>query len=362
MKGVNNTIDWDVILSTIREEKCVLFLGPELYAAGDEELDARLASYLNVKTDPDIRKYEDGLFFFRDPKKRTLVYYKIKDFYAQPLPETAALFEKIAQIPFALILTLTPDKLLWEKHRDLNIRAKEGFYWKKQAIATDLPAPAKSSPVIYNILGSTEQLESMVLTHNDLFDYFESIFQGNSLPEKLRHFLKEANNYIFLGIAFEKWYMQLLLRILYLHTNENLLKFASNLDINQSTQTFYHEQFQISFVPANIRQFVDELYQRAEAKGLLRSAGKESPVLDTIIDIIGKDEMEKAFELFAEFLRDKGTEGLEFEKELTLLESRHARLERKVRMNVISFNESEVEANRIRESLMDLLLQAKSLE
>lgn len=141
--------------------------------------------------------------------------------------QSNAILSKLAPIPFHFIISLNPTNYLADTFDTLNFKHRFDFYWKKNAGAV-LEVPSKNKPLIYNLLGTVERPESLVLTHKNLYDYFESVFQGSMLSEKLKfHLLSETPKVIFLGLPFEKWYMQMLLRILYLHKNEELIKYAA---------------------------------------------------------------------------------------------------------------------------------------
>ena len=104
-----NIIFWDVILDTIESEKCVLFIGPEIFAPSPEiRLSNKLADFLEVEKDEGVRFYDDDLFYFKEPEKKTITYYKIKQFYNQRFEDTEDILRKIAQIPFHYIISINP--------------------------------------------------------------------------------------------------------------------------------------------------------------------------------------------------------------------------------------------------------------
>lgn len=164
---------------------------------------------------PYIRAFyeQDGFFLFRENKFRTRVISQLRAFYAGNFPVAEAVFEKIAQIPFQIIVTLTPDRLLSTVLNRQNVPHQTNFYHYGQA-ARPLEKPIGDLALFYNLLGWVEEDESLVLTHNDLFSYLESVFSGGRMHFDLKSELLQANNYIFLGLPFGKWYMQLLLRVL----------------------------------------------------------------------------------------------------------------------------------------------------
>jgi len=300
-------IDWEFITETIKNEKCILFIGPELFK--DENgltLEEQMSKYLDVGNNEDIQKFykDDGLFFFTSGTQKTKSYYKIKKFYNQAFPQSKVIFEKLAKIPFHFIISITPDKKYFETFESLGFNSRFEFYWKKQNADTSINRPSIKNPIIYNMFGSIDKQESMVLTQDDLFDYFESIFQEDSMPKKLKLSLQGADNFIFLGIDFEKWYMQLLLRILYLHNDKyEFMRYAANQKTSDELKAFCYQHFKIEFIPTKIDEFVNELHNQCEKVGLIRKQEeKQSSVIEQFKNWLAQDRIEDVLKGIKEFL------------------------------------------------------------
>lgn len=359
-------IDWDLTLDTILAGKCILFLGPEVFATPDgKTLDQQLIEYIGAENDPDVKIYQDGLFFFRIKQKRTETYLKIRRFFQQgDFPEAEALFEKIARIPFHFILTITPDSRLAKVFEQLNLKYKSDFYWKKQPADHQAPLPTIQKPLLYDMLGSIEKPESLVLTHDDLYDYLESIFQSQGMSDRLKdHIINEAQSIVFLGLPFDRWYMQLILRVLHLHKDEEFMRFAAVQELTHEVKTLCKDQFKINFVPHNIESFIEELYQRCEARDELRSTeAEQSSLMDQLRTLLAKDRIEEVLKRFVEWLDTLGDQGLDLLDDVTLLAGRRRRLGRKMTQGILSEQEAGLEMNKIRTSLLSLINEAKTLE
>lgn len=359
-------IDWEFTLDTIREGKCILFLGPELYTSSSgKKLDELLLEFLQFPDNSDILNYypSDDLFLFKNKGAQTKTYYKIKNFYQQSFPETEELLEKVAQIPFELIISVTPDNKLNKVYDRLNFKNKSDFYWRNHSSTTKVKLPSKDSPLVYNLFGTTEMQESMVLTHNDLFDFFNSIFGERSMPKELKHVIQKAHNLIFLGIPFNKWYLQLLLRILSLHNDGDFMRYAANQKMDKDMESLCDQQFKIRFLPENVGGFIDELYTQCKAKGILKeiSTGKKS-LSDVIHDLVSKDRIDDALARLKEFLEALGEYGEDLIDDVLLLINRHKRLNKRKLQGIIDHKDAELETNKVRKSLLDLLNEAKTLE
>lgn len=359
-------VDWDFILDTIRDERCVLFLGPEIFATPDgQKLETQLAEYLGIPNNPDIHKYypDDALFFFQSGAKKTRICYSVKRFYHQPASHAEALLDQLAEIPFHFIISLTPDLLLRNVFDKKDQKYRSDYYYKNQPADPDIKAPTAANPVIYNLLGNVDVQESLVLTHDDLYDYFESIFRGKSMSETYKNHLRQARNFLFIGLQFDKWYMQLLLRILYLHNDKaEFMRYAASQDIAEDIKTLCLDQFNINFVSKNISDFVAELHQRCSDAGVLRSnnAASASPI-NAWMTMLAKGRFDEVLEQFATFLEKTGDTGKALYNDLLNLMGRWGMLQQKVNRGTISEADAALETNKVRESLINLLDSAKNI-
>lgn len=286
MQRNSRTVNWDNLTDKIENEKCVLLLGPEFPFIGNEKnhLDA-LQTYLEservqmsmvnyeqpatVTNDGSLIKYykKDELFYFENEFDRSDVYYYIKKFFSDLKPHKY--YKKIAKLPFHLIISLSPDLHLKNTFKELEFTYDFDFYHKKKNPQAKEP-PKKARPLIYNLLGSIDEEESLIYTYHDLFDYFAVVFE-RKLPETVRKSLKECTGFIFLGFEFEKWYMRLLLKILQLQDKK--IRSHSHF-IENPIKSFYTDHFQVEFEEIMSEQFIETLYTKCERKNILRSPSK----------------------------------------------------------------------------------------
>lgn len=360
-------IDWDIILQTIREEKCILCIGPEVFTDGSgRKLEAQLAAEFDIPNNKDIRTYypKDGLFLYPNEESKTRFYYKLKRFYNGHFPEAEDLLAKIAQMPFHLIINLTPDNLLGRVSKEQGLLCKQDFYWKNRSPVSSTRKPSGRIPMVYNMFGSIDERDSLVLTYQDLFDYFDSILGARSMPDELRRIISETDNFIFLGIPFERWYMQLLLRVLSKYNKkDSFLRYASSFNVDEQIAVFCKEQFRITFVQENIHDFVNRLFQECQREGLIRKVGAEQPsVLKKIRSLISKADTENAIQTLKVFLDDIGEPADSLYDEVFLLAERNNRLQRRVRNGSIDDRDAEVRHNQLMETLLGILRRAESFE
>ncbi len=295
----------DNLYQSLIRGNSVLVLGPELfrYEAEGHILSRALHDNLRQQgADKHILfyDYKDELFYFKEPEaqKRNAVYRGIQR-YLSGLQHDA-LHEKIAQLPFPLIVNLSPDLLLANAFEELNIAHEFRFYHKKvnrdqddiqRQFEEDTElAVSVDNPLIYNLLGHVDYEESLVLTYRDLFEFLFNVFGRNNLPKALRQILEiqDAGNekdYIFLGFRFNKWYTQLLLRLLNAQSEANsrmqryvlgegMEALVTALeDAGAEDKGFYYigKYFSLQPIECDPLDILRQLYDRCAGEGKLRA-------------------------------------------------------------------------------------------
>ncbi|MEO1263976.1 MAG: SIR2 family protein [Bacteroidota bacterium] len=355
-KHYTSVLDWDFILEKINEEKCLLVLGPEVFIGKNGvSYDKQLLEHIAPANNPNIlRFYEsDGFFLFDNPSVQTKLCHQIKKFYRDKEPSET--LQQLAEIPFHIILTVTPNMLLNKAIDEHGFNYQFGHY-RKNKEPRSIMKPTKHNPLVYNLFGCLESDESLILTHNDLYDYFKSIFGRKSMPQLLKERLQDIRNILFLGVPFDKWYMQLLLRELEIHDKSAaFLRFAANQSITDEIKTFCTEQFEINFIfdaqaegGKNISRFVNDLYKKCELAGILREKGATHLTdKEKIKQYIMQAKLEEAFDLLAEC-----TMGSELEGDVLMLAGRYRNFKRRSNNNLLRENEREVQYANIVESLI----------
>ncbi|MCE7922522.1 MAG: hypothetical protein DYG98_05675 [Haliscomenobacteraceae bacterium CHB4] len=334
-----NEPDWVFLLEKIGKQKCVLFLGPEAFPAGDgQTLEQQLFHWLlnDKDTSRFLRKFypDDGFFLFEDEKYKPRFLTKYRAFFQQDFSSVQTVLTKIAAIPFHFIITLTPDNLLAETYIRAQFDCRRDFYYKHRP-ANPFVQPTRDKPLIYNMLGNIEEDESMVLTHDDLFDYLESIFLARSMSLEMKTELAAAQSYLFVGVQFERWYTQLLLRILSLHSNRlNRLDRTALIGFNnKNLQQLYEEQFKIEFCTGNTVSFFNELYNRCAAEGLLKKPAVSSKIdpkseVERVRQLIGAGDLPAAMDALENVASLWMPQTRELLDDLTLVRGNYRRIER----------------------------------
>lgn len=342
------------IYDSIIEDKCVLVLGPNFYADTEKGThQARLLKFFEEKEVAYQRYYADeGFFLFKEDYERTHAWRKIKNFYNNIQPDEQ--LHKIVQIPFHIYLTVTPDKLLSQTFENLKYQAPQIAHYKKGTDPQEITEPTANNPLIYNAFGILDDNESIILTHDDLYDYFKSIFSRRSMPEKVRTTLNDAENIIFLGVPFQKWYMHLLLREFGAHENKKIIRFAADQATSDEIRTFCYQQFKIHFIEQNITDFVNELYDKFEEKQALRnnSISPEDKRIQDMKDLVRQDKIKEVIAMINNY-----AVGTELENEIIGLESRYTDYESRSLRGELSEEYRRTEMAQIRTAILALINQ-----
>ncbi len=285
-----------IIANEISSGKCLVILGPRLLTADGSNLSAKLNSYLTEELGDyiELNMYSEDGFLDFDPGDITYIAEGVKQFYENEV-QPSEVYEKLAEIPFPLIINTSPDKTL-NKIFDQKNREYDYDYFKMRD--PNAEQRRKHNTLIYNIFGDYEDIDSMVLNFKDLSTYMVGI---TNLKTKIKMALNDATAVLFFGFNYDKWYFQLLLSFLKLNEdNEGKEKRKKKMKNawevpKESVKNFYLKEFNFKFFDDNTAiEIIDQLYQ-ATKEGLITAPEN---VADTPPDIyISYSHREKSDEI-----------------------------------------------------------------
>ncbi|MEO8414333.1 MAG: toll/interleukin-1 receptor domain-containing protein [Ginsengibacter sp.] len=263
---------WNLVFKRIEDETCLLIIGPDIAMPGpDKSLNESLREYLQKTSGDTIEYYtEDEFFSFKSKSDKEYAIMDIQEFYKALQPNDLHL--KIAEIPFHLIISVSPDHILKTVFDDKKLDYQFAFYNKEQNPGS-IQKPDKNRPLIYNLFGDIETDGSLIFTYDDLFNYLIPSTGKFELPMELQRELNKARLVLFLGFRFEKWYFKLLLRLLNLHKDDKLNR-ATQLKNNSPVglKNFYVEEFKLDFLQYSEAEIIDKIYNKCKA--VLRTKNK----------------------------------------------------------------------------------------
>ncbi len=148
----------------------------------------------------------------------------VEDFYAKFRGQTTQLHRDLASLPFTLCISTTPDRFLLNAFRETQGKAPTHDFYNFQPDPKRVRAPAPmpatgisaANPLIYELYGSLDETNSLVLTENDLLDFLVSVTrQTPPLHPYVTGYLSDPYvSFLFLGFGFHQWYIRVLLHAL----------------------------------------------------------------------------------------------------------------------------------------------------
>lgn len=364
-------VNWLEVADSIANGEAVLVLGPDaipLYRAKGTTPQATAGAepaimsfsqlsrrkVIQSRKDLSIAYYyeRDNLFLFEnaESKRNALKIVREAAHDKTWLPDEE-LMRQIAAIPFCLVLDINPDTYLYDAFIQYGLTPQFDYFSSKDKPSQpNITEMSGNRPLLYNLCGSVEKLDSLILDYNDLFDLLRNMLGDLGVPQALRHKLQEADRFVLIGLQLERWYFQLFLHYLNkLNTTpfDNPTKNFSILsEVEGDTREFVLKQFNLECI-APSRAAFDELYAACEQRGILRQLA--NPLSATAADIqirVRQNDFEGAFALL-----EKHAQRID-PTELALLKSRYNDWWRKSNEKRENSDNLDVEINKIRYTLL----------
>ncbi len=286
------------ILKRIEERKCLVILGPELLCENSGSINSQLNKYLTESYSTKVKHYVDDEFLNITPKVRLIIEDDIKDFYDQLQPTDV--YRQISEIPFSMIINTAPDTILNKTFEEKGIGFDYDYYRKYEAPQEII---RKNKTLIYNIFGDNTDINSLILTFDDLFEYLFSIMGDNEL--KIKSDLRNSTAVLFFGFSFDKWYFKLLLRLM--QVNEN--KLLHSHDIEQETiKNFFAEEFEVEFFEnETATEIINQIHQQAIDNDIIQQSKTEKlSKYEIFVSYAWGGESEKIVNKLDTTLQEKG--------------------------------------------------------
>lgn len=291
------------ILDALEEQKCVLILGNYAFSkpvsegeGGPSELflpellareQHKWIDQLPPDSSPDFYTSAQALINRPGGQRRFRKIARIQlDDLAAPQLER---FARISEIPFDLILSTYPYDLVHEVFEHNNIPHQYAYYSYLQE-PSPLQPFSPEYPLLYNLFGSVQNKESMVVSLDRLYQFIFGILGVHKLPKLIQDKLRQASHLVFLGFSFDDWYMKLLLRVLEVHEKEIAYAHPPGASgVEKQNRQFFESNFKMTFLDKKIDDFVSGLHALCVEEELLRkgnpaAVGSSYENLQTSVD------------------------------------------------------------------------------
>lgn len=267
--------EWDSLVEFIKQEQCAVFVGPQLTLdAGQANRQAAFFRQFREQNADSIASFHerDQLLVFKSRSIRNRLISRIKTFYEQDFG--SPILDKLAQLPFPLFVCTTPDISLRRSFERQGFVHQFNYYNRHRERPIEAP-PTAQCPLVYNLLGCTDDWDTLLVSHADVFDYIRQSYRNNFL-QPLRALLQAdgVRYLLFLGFELDKWYFQLLLSLLDIDSDE-VVRYATlghGSGRDGSNESLFESHFRFEFVSEGLTDFVDALYARFQTSGALRTA------------------------------------------------------------------------------------------
>lgn len=351
-----DTLDWEDILRDIADQRAVLFIGQDFLPHADATIYLDLHKKLTTPAQHGIDYFypQDGFFLFSSNRYKIQAQKNTADFYKSIQPDPA-LMQKITEIPFRMIINVNPDKSLEKAFREQHIEPQfDYFTWRPNKKSKELVEPTPDYPLIYNLFGSIDHYESLVLDYEDLFDHLKKLLNDENVPEVVRTILNETETYIFLGTRLEKWYTQLLFRYLNMkenHFDDKNKNYTMKPNFkDDETETFFKRQFHVNYFGLT-NEFFNELHQRYATYAAEQH--DEFPNLspfERVERYIGENQTQVALQVLMAFQHTFDNDEL---NQLTIIKSNFAAYKEKLRKKLAHDSDLDITHRQIKHAILE---------
>ena len=260
-------IAWDDLLESIEIGNCVLFVGQDI--SKDENGNSLHEDFFKSISGRKIEYDEKDSFFLPGADKQ--IETKALSFYSKKFQQqnnTAyELLHKLAQIPFSLIVQISPDDTMQQIFEKYNKNHEFKFYKSNEKQETE--EPTIENPVIYNLLGNATNDGKYIYTHEQFYKYVNEE-QEVKIPIEIENKISDVPNYLFIGIDFNKWYNRLLMFTLNLYEDAEAYTFNTQ-KVDGFIKNFIDKQFNIIGVEQDYTGFINLLVQKSKKAGFFQS-------------------------------------------------------------------------------------------
>jgi hypothetical protein len=266
--------DWRSLVYSVEQGNCILMLGPDAVSVWYEDevvpVLIGLARFVKDKLGPDFAYLDASkpsavAQVAVDREDPTILQGWVREFY-EHARVTSSVLEDLAALPFGLVINTSPVLGIGEAFATVKPGTVVDYYDRTAPMRPTLPDPSVDEPLIYNLYGSLEHPDSLVLSDDDRLDFVVSVITDNPpVPAKLRSALRdESRSLLFLGFSLDQWQLRLLVHVL-AKAHRRYKSFALELEpskLDVETALFYGRGHRIQFPDMDLGAFIRELRDR----------------------------------------------------------------------------------------------------
>ena len=235
----------------------------------------------------------------------------IAAFYAGYTFTDFPVYRQLAQMPFQFVVETSPAPYLRQAMDDENKFDTKCYYYHytnpthNNGIKIGENEIRPDAPLVYQLFGSAEQPDSMIITERDQLAFLDAILQQENtagIPNSVAiHFTSVKDKtatqhfdktFVFLGFDFNEWHLRLIMHLIGRYQRQKETYALQNpQDLAELTAFFYHNNFDVRFVDTPAGRFLDEFEQEMKRPAALATAA--SPKLKVFLMYASEDEAVK---------------------------------------------------------------------
>jgi len=263
------TTAWRKLTQALRQEVCVLFIGPEI-SVNSQGKSLHHEFYMQLAQENSEIEYLENEGYF-SPESDDIVLPDAIDFYSFDFPKKnivgRKILEQLAQVPFSLIISICPDDTMHKVFDDYNLSHE---FLVHDGTKHEVEPMTPEKPMIYNILGNVSSINGKyIFTHENFYNYLNKVI----IPAEIKKKIKDATHYLFIGFDFNKWYNRLLLFILDFEQKRggDRRMTIGTKNVKEDIEKFIAKQFKITFVDHDYSQFIEWFTYKVKEENMLRN-------------------------------------------------------------------------------------------
>lgn len=290
---------WIGLVSDLQHAQCVLILGPEIpiiKSANErgesvvEVISDQLKGLLGEDLEPDTfaslavasQHYADQ---FGEHSMRGVV---ASLYNSYELTHQSYIHSLIASLPFHLILTTAHDNFLWKAFCEVGKKPLSMSFRYRGTVGgggKSMPDTEfgsnmdPQSPYIYHLFGSSSEPNEMVISEEDVTDFFLSLIRekGKRVPPGLVSSMhSKTHRYLFLGFGIRQLHLRVLIKLFIKalldnprgnhHVVTESLKELHEKEVKQTVR-FFQRGTKIDIENSSLVSFLEELTLRFQQAG-----------------------------------------------------------------------------------------------
>jgi hypothetical protein len=286
-------INWKNLVQAVRDNECILVLGPHIATVENEgetmPLTQLLASHLaeelkklnpgaqliNPKELAYVAKQLEDTFILHNPLERDYARQRLCEivqvFYEKYDHTKFPVYQMLARLPFRFVINTSPDHFLSEAYDYENKfgAGSEYFHFRNPEHNSRVNILEENirpeTPLVYNLFGSVSDPESLVITEADQLAFLDNILQREqtaTIPKSVAIQFTSQKDYnfpktfLFLGFDFNQWHLRLLMHLISRFKKQKATYALQNpRSLTDLTAFFYQRNFEVQFVDVPPQDF-----------------------------------------------------------------------------------------------------------